>query len=417
MSFEPFAISARGLRKRYRYGTRPIYRTLRAALAGHRDGGGSSERWFWALDGVSFEVAQGSAVGIVGRNGAGKSTLLKILSRITRPTEGTALIRGRVGSLLEVGTGFHPELTGRENVFLNGAILGMSKKEIERRFDDIVSFAETERFVDTQVKHYSSGMQVRLAFAVAAHLEPEVLLIDEVLAVGDAEFQRRCLGRMDEVAHEGRTVLFVSHNMSAIVRLCARALWLDRGQIVADGPSAQVVSAYLRSGLEGGDAEVRWAPEQAPGDHHSRLLAVRICQPRGVARAAVDLAEPFYVEADVYVAQVRSERDVLAIKILGREGEVALHSAEVWSPEAGVRSTPGCWRVTCEVPANTLNAGDYLLSIGIDVPLSHIVFAREGVLSFTVEPGGPQPRNYDPRAWSGTIAPGAVRWSVEQTDG
>jgi lipopolysaccharide transport system ATP-binding protein len=202
---------------------------------------------FWALKDVSFEVAQGEVVGIIGRNGAGKSTLLKILSRITEPTEGRVRIRGRVASLLEVGTGFHPELTGRENVFLNGAILGMSREEIKRKFDEIVAFAEVEKFLDTPVKRYSSGMYVRLAFAVAAHLEPEILIVDEVLAVGDYEFQRRCLGKMNKVARGGRTVLFVSHNMAAIEELCPHSLLLRNGSIEQSGPTHQVVSAYLTS--------------------------------------------------------------------------------------------------------------------------------------------------------------------------
>jgi lipopolysaccharide transport system ATP-binding protein len=203
---------------------------------------------FWALRDVSFEVKQGEVLGIVGRNGAGKSTLLKILSRITEPTKGRVLLRGRLASLLEVGTGFHPELTGRENVFLNGAVLGMTKKEIRKKFDEIVAFAEIEKFIDTPVKHYSSGMYVRLAFAVAAHLEPEILVIDEVLAVGDAEFQRKCLGKMDEVSRlEGRTVLFVSHNMEAVLRLCTRAMFFESGSTKVVGDAQTVVSAYLNS--------------------------------------------------------------------------------------------------------------------------------------------------------------------------
>jgi len=199
---------------------------------------------FWALKNISFEIKQGDRLGIIGRNGAGKSTLLKILSRITEPTAGKASIKGRVASLLEVGTGFHPELTGRENIYLNGAILGMSKAEINKKFDEIVSFAEVERFLDTPVKRYSSGMYVRLAFAVAAHLEPEILIVDEVLAVGDASFQKKCLGRMDEIGREGRTVLFVSHNMSAIQSLCDRVIQLDNGEVVRDGNPADVVHEY-----------------------------------------------------------------------------------------------------------------------------------------------------------------------------
>jgi lipopolysaccharide transport system ATP-binding protein len=209
-----------------------------------------SSNTIWALKDVSFEIKRGEVVGIIGRNGAGKSTLLKILSRITEPTEGTAEIHGRVGSLLEVGTGFHPELTGRENIYLNAAILGMKKAEIERKFDEIVAFAEVEKFIDTPVKHYSSGMHVRLAFAVAAYLEPEILLVDEVLAVGDAGFQKKCLGKMGDVARQGRTVLFVSHNMAAINRLCSRAIWLQDGQLRRAGATTEIVGCYLAEGAD-----------------------------------------------------------------------------------------------------------------------------------------------------------------------
>jgi lipopolysaccharide transport system ATP-binding protein len=262
-------IRVEGLGKRYRLGQRePIYyRTLRDSIARHLGrglrkaarlsplvkkhqddhGGGDGQRWIWALKDVSFEVKKGEVVGIIGRNGAGKSTLLKILSRITEPTEGRVEMHGRVASLLEIGTGFHPELTGRENIYLNGAILGMKRAEIDRKFDEIVAFAELERFLDTPVKRYSSGMYVRLAFAVAAHLEPEILLVDEVLAVGDTAFQKKCLGKMGDVAHEGRTVVFVSHNMGAVENLCQCGIVLDRGQAVYIGGQIDAVSVYLRS--------------------------------------------------------------------------------------------------------------------------------------------------------------------------
>ena len=254
-------IRVEALGKRYRIGQRQKHRSLRDALvdavtavprrlfAGGRRAAQNDH--IWALQDVSFEVRQGEVMGIIGRNGAGKSTLLKILSRITKPTTGCARIRGRVGSLLEVGTGFHPELTGRENIYLNGAVLGMKRAEIDRKFDEIVAFAEVETFLDTPVKRYSSGMYVRLAFAVAAYLEPEILIVDEVLAVGDAAFQKKCLGKMSDVASEGRTVLFVSHNMSAIRRLCSRTILLERGQLVADGDTAAIVHNYLTSDLVG----------------------------------------------------------------------------------------------------------------------------------------------------------------------
>ena len=248
------AIRVEGLSKRYRIGEGRSHKTLREALTGafrapFRRANRSGHETIWALKDVSFEVAPGEVVGVIGRNGAGKSTLLKILSRITEPTEGRIEIRGRVGSLLEVGTGFHSELTGRENIFLNGAILGMKRVEIERKFDEIVAFAEVEKFIDTPVKHYSSGMYLRLAFAVAAHLEPEILLVDEVLAVGDSEFQKKCLGKMGDVARGGRTVLFVSHNLPAVLSLCGHAHMLEAGRLVQSGPTASVVEGYLRQSI------------------------------------------------------------------------------------------------------------------------------------------------------------------------
>jgi lipopolysaccharide transport system ATP-binding protein len=251
-------VTAERLGKRYRlrHQQREPYVTLRDAIVAaatsplawlnRRAGGAGATDDFWALRDVSFEVAPGEVVGIIGRNGAGKSTLLKILSRIVEPTTGRVTLDGRVASLLEVGTGFHPELTGRENVFLNGAILGMTRQEIRRKFDSIVAFAEVERFLDTPVKRYSSGMYVRLAFAVAAHLEPDILVVDEVLAVGDAEFQKKSLGKMHEVSRGGRTVLFVSHNMAAVQALCSRAIWLERGEVAASGPASAVVAQYLQ---------------------------------------------------------------------------------------------------------------------------------------------------------------------------
>lgn len=256
-----YAIRCEGLSKRYRIGARASYKTLRETLTdamhaparrlravfngrGGAPSASADGNTFWALKDVSFEVRHGEVVGIIGRNGAGKSTLLKILSRITRPTSGRALVNGRVGSLLEIGTGFHPELTGRENVYLNGAILGMKKREIERKFDEIVAFAETEKFLDTPVKRYSSGMYVRLAFSVAAHLEPEVLIVDEVLSVGDMAFQKKCMGKINEAVEGGRTVLFVSHNLASVRSLCARAVVLEHGEIKFEGDTAEAIRLF-----------------------------------------------------------------------------------------------------------------------------------------------------------------------------
>jgi lipopolysaccharide transport system ATP-binding protein len=262
-----------------------------------------SDDGFWALRDVSFDIKAGEVVGIIGRNGSGKSTLLKILSRITEPTHGHASIKGRIGSLLEVGTGFQPELTGRENIYLSGAILGMRKKEIDSKLDEIVAFSGVEKFIDTPVKRYSSGMYVRLGFAVAAHLEPEILLVDEVLAVGDSQFQKKCLSKMQDVGKQGRTVLFVSHSMPTITRLCPRAILLSEGRILLDGPSHQVVSAYLHSGF--GSSAVREWPDasMAPSGDVARLRAVRIKTEAGKVADALDIRDPFAVEMEYEVVK------------------------------------------------------------------------------------------------------------------
>ena len=278
MSSDDLAIRADRLSKRYHLGERQRYRTLREALveaarAPFRARRAEPRETIWALRDVSFEIRHGEVVGVIGPNGAGKSTLLKILSRITEPTSGRAELHGRVGSLLEVGTGFHSELTGRENIFLSGAVLGMRRAEIARKFDEIVGFAEVERFIDTPVKHYSSGMYLRLAFAVAAHLEPEILLVDEVLAVGDAQFQRRCLGKMSEVAGAGRTVIFVSHQMPAVQTMCSRAFLLRSGSLAESGPATAVVARYLAEA--GGRTAATQELGEHPGRSHSRERALR----------------------------------------------------------------------------------------------------------------------------------------------
>ena len=300
------AIRGEGLGKRYRIGALSHQITLRERithamkaplrwLRSNGRGNSNAPRDFWALRDVTFDIAKGEVVGLIGRNGAGKSTLLKILSRVTQPTVGRAEIYGRVGSLLEVGTGFHPELTGRENTYLNGAILGMAKKEIDRKFDEIVAFAEVANFIDTPIKHYSSGMQMRLAFAVAAHLDPEVLFVDEVLAVGDAQFQKKCLGKMEEVSRQGRTILFVSHNTSAVARLCGRCILLHAGTVVKDGPTHEVMSAYLRSGLAV-TAMREWHPPEAPGDQVVRLRCVRVRSLDGTVSETFDIRCPVGID-------------------------------------------------------------------------------------------------------------------------
>ena len=303
------AILVENLGKRYQIGTRQHYQTFRDTLAKwasapYRRLRGQSvakpkQESFWALKDVTFEVKPGEVIGIIGRNGAGKSTLLKILSRITEPTNGHVRIRGRVGSLLEVGTGFHPELTGRENVFLNGAILGMGKVEIKRKFDEIVAFAEIDQFLDTPVKHYSSGMYMRLAFAVAANLEPEILVVDEVLAVGDSAFQKKCLGKMSDVAAAGRTVLFVSHSLVSVNALCTRAILLHQGNVLKDGNAPDVVGEYVALGRNH-TGEVLWmSPDDAPGGDRLRLRGVRIIS-QGQVTGDVDITQDVHIEFDYW---------------------------------------------------------------------------------------------------------------------
>jgi lipopolysaccharide transport system ATP-binding protein len=331
-------------------------RRVRSALARRSVSGRSREDIIWALHDVSFEVQQGDVVGVIGRNGAGKTTLLKILSRITEPTVGYAAIRGRVGSLLEVGTGFHPELTGRENVFLNGAILGMARAEVIRKFDEIVAFAEVERFIDTPIKRYSSGMHMRLAFAVAAFLEPEIMLVDEVLAVGDARFQKKCLNKMQDVGQEGRTILFVSHSMPAVTRLCERTILLDDGTIVDDGPTARVVSEYLSSGL-GTTTEREWDdPAQAPGGEVARLRAVRVCADDGPIADAADIRRPVKIEMEYDVLE---HGHVLLpnVHFYNEQGIEAFGSNDLDPTWRGRPRPAGRYVSTVQIPGNFLSEG------------------------------------------------------------
>jgi len=335
------------------------YRTLRETLVGlakaprRRWRRGSSRRRddFWALRNVDFEIAAGEVVGIIGSNGAGKSTLLKILSRITAPTTGQVAIRGRVGSLLEVGTGFHPELTGRENIQLNGAILGMTRREIARKFDAIVAFSEVERFLETPVKRYSSGMYVRLAFAVAAHLEPEIFIVDEVLAVGDAAFQKKCLGKMDDVAHQGRTVLFVSHNMAAVNHLCRKAIWMDHGRIRQIGLTEPVVQEYL-AGETRQPAHATWTyPGDAPGDDRVRLTAARVVQ-HGATAGIVDINSPAAIELEFVV--LRDVRNLVSGVHLYDATGTCLFASSDWRPN---EMRPGHYRKRVALPPQLLAEG------------------------------------------------------------
>jgi lipopolysaccharide transport system ATP-binding protein len=348
-------------RKTARAARRLAERTRRAAAGGYAAADGhepdTPPGTFWALRDISFEVRQGEVIGIIGRNGAGKSTLLKVLSRITAPTRGHAEIYGRLGTLLEVGTGFHPELTGRENVYMNGAILGMRKAEIDARFDEIVAFAEVERFLDTPVKRFSSGMYVRLAFSVAAHLEPEILVVDEVLAVGDAGFQKKCLGKMQDVAGGGRTVLFVSHNMAAIQRLCTRALLLEEGRLVCQGPPHQVVDTYLQGGLEH-VGERQWeTPDRAPGNDVARLRAVRALDARGNVANEFSVREPFAVEVEFWVLKSGHALDS-GFYFYDASGDLLFATGSFQDATWQTRLRPvGVHRDRCHIPADFLNEG------------------------------------------------------------
>ena len=310
----------------------------------------------WALKGVSLGIKRGEVVGIIGRNGAGKTTLLKILSRITEPTEGGAEIRGRVGSLLEVGTGFHPELTGRENIYLNGAILGMRKTEINRKFDEIVAFAEIDRFIDTPVKRYSSGMYVRLAFAVAAHLEPEILLVDEVLAVGDATFQKKCLGKMEDVAREGRTVLFVSHNMGTIQELCSRCVLFEQGEIRTIGKPADVISCYLNSSRPACLSTYEGQIDQCKD---VSLVRAKLLGSNGKGASILKLTEPIIIET---LWAVRKETSGLAVAIFIKDG-LSRMLLVASSEDVGIEiAEPGIWQLRTEI-TNVLLPGDFRVDI------------------------------------------------------
>jgi len=364
------AIRVEKLSKRYRIGQREPYKALRDVLPQlitapfrrlrrNPQSAIRNPQFIWALKDVSFEVKRGEVVGIIGRNGAGKTTLLKILSRITEPTEGYAEIHGRVGSLLEVGTGFHPELTGRENIYLNGAILGMKKREIDRKFDEIVAFAEVEKFIDTPVKHYSSGMYVRLAFAVAAHLEPEILLVDEVLAVGDVAFQQKCLGKMENVAREGRTVLFVSHNMGAIRNLCERTLLLDSGKIQVDGPTDDAIATYLNRNLQ---EEAIVAPEQLQPriegridkqNPSIRLLQIAITDQNGIPKVEFNSDEEIRVSV-VYECLCMVTDLRVVVSVVNEQNEPILTSQNADCPDYPqfYRREPGIYKSVCVFPSH-----------------------------------------------------------------
>ncbi|MCL4559653.1 MAG: ABC transporter ATP-binding protein [Chloroflexi bacterium] len=424
------AIRVENLGKQYRIGA-PVerYHTLRDSLTGamtaaktrlrsafSTNGSGRSQDGadtIWALKDVSFEVKQGQVLGIIGRNGAGKSTLLKLLARVTDPTEGSAEIRGRVGSLLEVGTGFHPELTGRENIYLNGAILGMKRAEIERKFDEIVAFSEVEQFLDTPVKRYSNGMYLRLAFAVAAHLEPEILVVDEVLAVGDAEFQRKCLGKMSDVAREGRTVLFVSHNMSAILRLTDESLLIDKGHLVLRAPSPRAVDEYMARGFSQ-LGERTWTANEIPADAAPfRPLALRLRNAQGKVVDTIRSVEPASIEIE-YCLDAPLTGLRVGFHLINSRGEHAFTSFDVDDPsqfeQMGMRPA-GRYVSRCSLPVDFLNEGRFIVWMNASSYRIRRYFQDEQALTFTVDATG-APGMHWPEPRLGPVRP-RLEWKVE----
>ena len=409
------------LSKQYRIGAREAaYGTLRDSLVEavraplrrlRRGNGNSNYDSIWALKDVSFEVAPGEVVGIIGRNGAGKSTLLKVLSRITEPSRGRVELYGRVASLLEVGTGFHPELTGRENLYLNGAILGMRKAEIDRKFDEIVDFADLEKFLDTPVKRYSSGMYMRLAFAVASHLEPEILMVDEVLAVGDAQFQKKCLGKMGDVAREGRTVLFVSHNMVAVQGLCGRAIWLHDGQMRGEGQPSEVVSKYLKTSLSV-QAEKVWEDiSTAPGNEQIRVRRACVSPAGATPTEPINVSTPLVVEFE-YWNLVPNAYLNLSVVIKTEEGHPIFNTGSGWEPVWSSRPYPaGLFRSRFYIPADLLNDGTHRVHLYVVRNQSEVIYNTEDILVFDVRDLSER-RGAWYSKWIGAVRP-HLKWETE----
>ena len=418
MSSDPPAIRVSHVSKQYKLGgPQEPYHTLRDAIVNslkapmrvfHK---APPVEGFWALKDVSFEVEPGEVVGIIGRNGAGKSTLLKILSRITSPTEGTVELHGRVGSLLEVGTGFHPELTGRENIYLSGSILGMKRREIDAKLDDIVKFSEIEKFLDTPVKRYSSGMYVRLAFAVAAHLEPEILLVDEVLAVGDAAFQKKCLGKMGEVAKEGRTVIFVSHNMAAIQNLCKKTMLIESGKIVAFGPSERVISQYLQQNLTV-STEMIWADiNTAPGNDKIRIHRASITPLKNISSGAITVRTPLLMTFEYWNLEDNSCLN-LSLHIYNEMGILVFNTVPIYEPIWNGKPFPkGLFKSTCQIPGDLLNDGFYRVELLAVKDQGIIIYSNNEILSFAVS-DDPTMRNAWFGKWAGIVRPN-LTWTTE----
>ncbi len=375
-----------------------------------------AEGEFWALEGVSFQVRRGEIVGIIGSNGSGKSTLLKILSRILRPNRGSVHANGRLSALIEVAAGFHPDLTGRENIFLNGTILGMKRAEIERKFDEIVAFSEIGSFIDTPVKRYSSGMYVRLGFAVAAHMEPELLLVDEVLSVGDARFQKKCLNKMQDIGRQGCTVLFVSHNLPAVTRLCERAILLDRGKVLQDGSANQVVGTYMNPILSTTAAREWSDPSTAPCGEVARLRAVRLRTENGQIADAVDVRQPIAIEMEYDV--LKSGRVLMPYHHVYNEEGVFLFSAHDLDTDWECRPRPeGRWVSTAQIPGNLLGEGTHFISSGL-MTLDPVVtqFYKRDVLAFRVieSLGGGSARGGWVGPMGGVVRP-VLKWSTQFT--
>jgi lipopolysaccharide transport system ATP-binding protein len=356
---------------------------------------------FWALNNINFALHQGEVLGIVGKNGAGKSTLLKILSQITKPTTGKIEINGRIASLLEVGTGFHPELTGRENIYLNGTILGMTRKEVKEKFDEIVAFSGVEKFIDTPVKHYSSGMYVRLAFAVAAYLEPEILIIDEVLAVGDAEFQKKCLGKMKEVAGHGRTVIFVSHNMEAVKSLCDRAIFLENGSVVKDGHPIEIIEYYLQK--QSGQLHFQeFSYNDAPGNEHVRLKSIHLTPKREDNKPIITVKSPLEIHFEFW-----NEHDNIAtnlsLHLFAATGECVFN---IITQLPVPILTKGIQTASCVIPGDLLNTGVFTVSVMVVRDTSVALYNFEHILSFEVE------EERENTNWHGRF-PGFVRPKID----
>jgi homopolymeric O-antigen transport system ATP-binding protein len=409
------AIKCEQLSKRYAIGQRERYRALRDVITervSHPFRRKNNPSSIWALKDVSFDIPEGEPVGIIGRNGAGKSTLLKILSRITKPTHGEVQIRGRVGSLLEVGTGFHPELTGRENIFLNGAIIGMRKSEIVRKFDDIVAFAEVEKFLDTPVKRYSSGMYVRLAFAVAAHLETEILVIDEVLAVGDVAFQRKCLGKMGDLSHSGRTVLFVSHNMQAVRSLCRQAMWLEQGQLKAFGPSANVIEQYLDvAGRNKNPDDLDARLQAMPPDASFRMNYVSLEQD-GVTASTVLSGKPLDLVLGYSVF-----RDTpgfhICVSIFDIEGSLLIETIHNGDAEEPPLVKAGDYVSRVSFPAEFFASHAYEVGILPSIASVRNIWPKPLTIPFAVEASGKVNQAYPGYATPAKLAP-LLDWKTER---